>query len=346
MPCTKPMLVSSALAILLAACGGGSGTSVNAGGQAPAPTPSSTPTASPTPTPVASGVPGAWQLVWSDEFTGSAIDTSVWNMVEDCWGGGNEERQCYTARPQNIAVANGNLVITAIEEAWTGDAWPADMKPHVADPDAQKTGSFTSGKLTTQGKLSWRYGKMEMRARLPQGQGVWPAFWMMPRDNVYGTWAASGEIDILETINLGVICADCPAGGENRIYGSLHYGGQWPDNVFSNRRHELPEILNGGYHVFGLIWEEGRFTWTIDGQPYGSREAHEWFTTGSANPNAPFDEEFYLIVNLAIGGRWPEQGGLGGVSSLNFPKRLEVDWIRVYQCEADPGTGKGCAQGN
>ena len=338
----QTMLIHSVMAVLLAACGGGSGSSGSGGGtaQIPLPVPSPTPTASPSPSPATGG---SWQLVWADEFNAASVDETRWNLIEDCWGGGNDERQCYTARPENISLANGHLVITAREESWTGDAWSEERKLVVADPDAQKTQEFTSGKLTTNGKHSWRYGRLERRARLPQGQGSWPAFWIMPEENVYGTWAASGELDILEVVNLGVVCDDCPDGGENRVYGSLHFGGQWPDNVFANRRRESPEILAGGFHVYGVIWEEGRITWTLDGQPYGSMEAAEWYTSASNNPNAPFDEKFHLIVNFAVGGRWPESEGVGGVSRVNFPKSMEIDWIRVYQCDADPETGKGCS---
>lgn len=342
MACGKTTVMLAAIAFVLAACGGGSANGGNTGGIAPPPVPVATSTPTPAPSPQG----GQWRLVWSDEFAAENVDPTRWNLIEDCWGGGNEERQCYTPRRQNVAIENGHLVLTARQEQWTGSALPVDLNAPVDSPSPQTTKSFTSGKLTTQGKFSRRYGRIEMRARLPQGQGVWPAFWMMPEDNVYGRWAASGEIDILETVNLGVVCAQCPAGGENRIYGSLHYGGPWPGNVFSNRNRQAPQLLDGGFHVFGVIWEEGRFTWTLDGEPYGSKTASEWFTSASSNPNAPFDEEFHLIINLAIGGRWPENEGLGGVSTANFPKRMEIDWIRVYQCDAQPTTGKGCSQGN
>ena len=145
-----------------------------------------------------------WQLVWSDEFEGDAVDDSRWSLVTDCWGGGNEERQCYTAAPANSEVADGKLVISALHETASGAAWPEHMRAQMPDPDAQATKPFTSAKLVTKGKASWQYGKIEVRAKLPQGQGVWPAIWMLPEEDAYGTWAASGEIDILEAVNLGV----------------------------------------------------------------------------------------------------------------------------------------------
>lgn len=295
------------------------------------------------PTPAASIAPqGNWQLVWADEFDGSALDTARWNPLEDCWGGGNEERQCYTARPDNLTVENGALVITAREEEFTGPAWPASFGPSGTDPSQQATKPFTSAKLTTQGLHSWTYGRFEMRARLPQGQGVWPAFWMLPEGSDYGPWAASGEIDILEAVNLGVECDECEAGGENSILGTLHFGGRWPDNDYRSREVSMPQVLDDEFHTYGVIWEQGRFTWTFDGEPFATAQSSDWFTTATTDPNAPFDRPFHLIVNLAIGGGLPEGRGLGGVSNADFPKRMEVDWIRVWQCDADAATGQGC----
>ncbi|RJY09869.1 glycoside hydrolase family 16 protein [Aurantiacibacter aquimixticola] len=283
---------------------------------------------------------GEWQLVWQDEFTGDTLDPA-WNRIEDCWGGGNDERQCYTGRAANIALENGVLVLTARQESYTGDAWPDHMKPGRDDPDAQKTQDFTSGKLTTEGNRSWTYGRFEIRARLPQGQGVWPAFWMLPEDSGEG-WPVSGEIDILEAVNLGVECEECEAGGENSVLGTLHYGARPSGNEYTNRKISYPAVLDDQFHTFGVIWEEGRFTWTLDGEPYGTLTAEDWWTSASNDPNAPFDHPFHLILNLAIGGNWPENTSLRGVSTEGFPKQLEVDWVRVWQCDADPATGRGC----
>jgi beta-glucanase (GH16 family) len=285
---------------------------------------------------------GNWQLVWQDEFEGDALDTNVWNRIADCWGGGNEERQCYTARAENIALDNGRLVITAREEEFAGRAFPETGGPADGDPDARATRSFTSGKLTTQGNASWLYGRFEIRARLPQGQGVWPAFWMLPEPNDYGGWAASGEIDILETVNLGVECEECEEGGENTILGTLHFGGPWPDNAMHSTEVSRPAVLDGEFHTYGVIWERGRFSWTFDGEVFATAEANDWFTTASDQTIAPFDRPFHLIVNLAIGGGLPERRAMGGVSSDDFPKRMEIDWIRIWQCDADPATGRGC----
>lgn len=286
--------------------------------------------------------PEGWQLVWSDEFEGTAIDRSKWDFDLDCWAGGNDERQCYTDRERNAAIEDGRLVITALREEMTGSAWPFHMRATRRDPSEQKTQPFTSARLVTRGHAAWRYAKIEVRARLPQGQGVWPAIWMMPEDDVYGGWPRSGEIDILETVNLGVECDDCEAGGENSIVGTLHFGDHPPANQMASSIYSYPAVLDGGFHTFGIIWREGSFAWTIDGEVYATKTADDWFTAASDDPNAPFDERFHLILNLAIGGRWPEGANLGGYSEEGFPKRMEVEWVRVWQCADDPETGQGC----
>lgn len=294
---------------------------------------------------VMSGTAGAWRLVWADEFTGTSLDTARWRAVDDCWGGGNEERQCYTPRAENVAVESGMLVLTARSEEWTGPAWPATFGPAGTDPAERRTKPFTSGKITSEGRFSRTYGRFEMRARFPQGQGVWPAFWMLPERSVYGGWAASGEIDILEVINPGVLCDACEPGGEKSIYGTLHFGGRWPDNAQFSQEHAFPGLIDGEFHTYGVIWEAGRFSWTVDGEIYAIAESDDWYSTENSGENAPFDQDFHIILNLAIGGAWPERNALGGVSEEGFPKRMEVDWVRVWECAADPTTGQGCTEG-
>ncbi|MBB3763594.1 glycoside hydrolase family 16 protein [Sphingomicrobium lutaoense] len=279
-----------------------------------------------------------WSLVWADEFDDSRIDTHKWDFDRDCWGGGNEERQCYTDSPRNAFIEDGKLVIMARREEASGPAWPPHLRAAQDDPDRVAHKPFTSARLVTRGKAAWRYGKVEVRAKLPQGQGTWPAIWMLPEDGNYGGWAASGEIDILEAVNLGVACAQCPSGREDRILGTLHYGGQWPDNEHVSTEVHRPEVLEG-FHTFGIVWRPGRFDWTFDGKVFASREADEWWTSASENAEAPFDRPFHLILNLAIGGKLSEERGIGGVDESGYPKWMEVDWVRVWQCDP-PG---GCA---
>lgn len=277
-----------------------------------------------------------WTMVWSDEFDGPKLDKKKWGFDADCWGGGNEEQQCYRDGSRNAAIENGALVITARREQATGAAWPLHMRGSVQWPNAVATKPFTSARLTTKGKAAWRYGKFEIRARLPQGQGTWPAIWMLPEKDRYGSWAASGEIDILEAVNLGVACAKCPGGRENTILGTLHFGARWPNNLHKGEEVPFPEVLDDGFHTYSLEWFPDRMVWKVDGRVYAERVASEWSTTGSKAPGAPFDQPFHLILNLAIGGKLAETRGLGGVALDGYPKRMEVDWVRVWQ---KPGAG-------
>lgn len=273
-----------------------------------------------------------WQLVWSDEFEGTEIDPSKWDFDIDCWGGGNEERQCY--RRENASIEDGKLIITARREEATGAAWPLHMRSNRDMRDATKTQPFTSARLVTRGKASWRYGKIEVRAKLPQGQGAWPAIWMLPEENAYGGWAASGEIDILEVINLGAECPECPGGRENDMLGTLHFGGPPPANEMASSRVTMPGSIDD-FHTFGLVWSEGEFVWTVDGLSYARKIAKDWHSSASDDPIAPFDQAFHLLLNFAVGGRWPESENEGGYSAEGFPKRMEVDWVRVWQCAPD-----------
>ncbi|WP_421838102.1 glycoside hydrolase family 16 protein [Novosphingobium sp.] len=271
-----------------------------------------------------------WQLVWSDEFTGAAIDSAKWSFDVDCWGGGNNERQCYTDHKDNARIVDGALVITALHERVSGPALPAGQRANPAKPGDLVTRDYTSARLTTRGKAAWRYGRIEVRASLPQGQGTWPAIWMLPEANTYGPWAASGEIDILEAVNLGVPCKACEGGKEDTILGTLHFGKPWPGNTHKGDEVHKPAVLEG-FHTYAIAWEPDRITWQIDGETYAVRKRSEWFTSGSATPGAPFDQPFHLILNLAFGGGLAESRGSKGVSNSNFPKRFLIDWVRVWQ---------------
>ena len=145
-----------------------------------------------------------WQLVWSDEFDGSSIDANKWTHEVNCSGGGNNEEQCYTNDAANSFIADGMLNIVALP----------------APEGAEKP--YTSARLNTKDNQSWTYGRFEMRAKLPAGQGAWPAFWMLPTDEVYGGWPRSGEIDIIEAVNLKAGTNE--GGSEANVYGTLHYG--------------------------------------------------------------------------------------------------------------------------
>ncbi|MEK0316487.1 carbohydrate binding domain-containing protein [Cohnella sp. 56] len=251
-----------------------------------------------------------WSMIWNDEFDGTDIDASKWNFVEGGGGFGNEELQRYTNRSENARVEDGNLIIEARKEIGGGEP-------------------YSSAKLTTQGKGDWTYGKIEVRAKLPDGKGMWPAIWMMPSDDsLYGNWPSSGEIDIMEML-----------GHEpNKVYGTLHFGNP---HAQSQQAYTLPagQSFADDYHVFTLEWEPGEIRHYVDGIPFS--RMNDWYAKvdGQASEYtypAPFDRDFFLQLNLAVGGSWP--GNPDG--AVEFPKRMAVDYVRVYQLDGpyrEPG---------
>ena len=292
-----------------------------------------------------------WGLVWSDEFDGTAINSQNWTHEVNCDGGGNQEKQCYTDSADNSYLADGMLNIVALP-AEEGAALP-----------------YTSARMITRYKAGFKYGRVEMRAKVPAGQGSWPAFWMMPTDEEYGEWPRSGEIDIFESVNLGV--SDAEGNVESNVHGTLHYGKSWPDNSSSGKSYSLADGANpaDGFHTYALEWQEGEIRWYMDGYLYATQRqssvrynskdeavglAHKgWFTeyyeqvSGELKTfwdTAPFDKEFYLILNFAVGGSWPENVNELGVDATAFhaDNKFEVDYVRVYECLSNPETGKGC----
>jgi beta-glucanase (GH16 family) len=274
------------------------------------------------------GSADGYRLVWSDEFNGSAIDRTKWDFDVDCAGGGNDERQCYTARPVNAAVRNGVLAITARRERFSGRATMASQSNSA--PTKLATKEFTSARLVTRGKASWRYGRIEVRARLPLGQGSWPAIWMLPEEWKYGPWPLSGEIDIMEAVNLGTPCAKCRGGRENHVLGTIHFGARPPGNKFLSTETELDARIDG-FHTYRVDWTPEAIDWFVDGRHFARRIVGEWSTPASRERHAPFDRPFHLILNLAIGGHLPEERNLKGISRKGFPRTMEVDWVRVWQ---------------
>lgn len=298
---------------------------------------------------VVAPVDGAdWQLVWSDEFEGTELDRTKWIPEESCWGGGNDERQCYTDRPENISVEGGLLLLKARKEEWTGP----DRPPEIAEnPNPRRTKQYTSGKVRTRGLHAWQYGRIEMRAKVPAGQGTWPAFWMMPADDHYGRWPLSGEIDILEAVNIGAECRDVPGCesniGENRTVSAVHFGDYSPDNDHVAQRTPLPSgaLPSDDFHVYSVEWGEGLIRFLVDDRVHFTVTPDDWFTASAlaeGNPNAPFDKPFYVMMNLAVGGAWPEREHEKGLAESSIPAQFAIDWVRVYQCASDPETGRAC----
>ena len=288
-----------------------------------------------------------WNLVWNDEFNGTSIDQAKWSHEVNCDGGGNNEKQCYTASSDNSFVQNGLLTIVAKPE--TGQPLP-----------------YSSARLISKNKGDWTYGRFEIRAKAPSGQGSWPAIWMLPTDYIYGGWPHSGEIDIFEAVNLGVPLNDGTGAVESNVHGTIHYGQSWPNNDNSGRSYALPEDANPAddFHIYALEWEEGELRWYVDGVLYETQRkstvsydangtanglSHRgWYTEQSGETlwnNAPFDERFHLLLNFAVGGAWPEAVNQGGVdaSAFSAANRFEVDYVRVYECSTSPSNGHGCA---
>lgn len=242
-----------------------------------------------------------WSLEWQDNFNGNSIDKSKWNFVTGGGGFGNNELETYTNQPQNARVEDGHLVIQAHKDA---------------------NGNYTSAKLTTQNKGDWTYGRYVIRAKLPQGQGMWPAIWMMPSDyNLYTGWPACGEIDIMELLG----------NDPSTVYGTLHYGLPW---THTGTSYTLPNnaSFSNSYHTFTLDWEPGEMRWYVDGVLY--QKQNNWFSqdANAAAPftyPAPFDRNFYLQLNLAVGGNWPGNPD----STTKFPQQMDVDYVKVYKLD-------------
>jgi beta-glucanase (GH16 family) len=250
---------------------------------------------------------GAWQLTWSDEFNGNSIDTNKWSFDSGAGnnGWGNNELEYYTAQPQNIYVSNGFLHIVARRESYHGSR-------------------YTSAKIRTRGRFNQKYGRFEFRARLPQGKGYWPAFWLMPEDAAYGAWAASGEIDVME--NKGA--------NPSNVLGTIHFGGTFPRNTFS---HGPPYKFPAGdsvtnFHLYAVEWTSHAIRWYVDDHLYETQTA--WWSSGGPDGAAvhppypaPFNQPFFVIMNLAVGGNF--DGNPDGTTV--FPGEIQVDYVRVYQ---------------
>lgn len=253
--------------------------------------------------PAAAMAEDGWTLVWSDEFDGDRIDRAKWGFDNDCWGGGNDEHQCYTKSARNAGIEDGKLVITARHERVTGPALPPHLRRTSATPEAEATRDFSSARLTTRGKASWLFGRIEVRAKLPQGQGTWPAIWML---GIGGVWPDDGEIDIMEHTG----------SQPTRVLGTVHTAAQLNNGSFTT----VPTACTA-FHDYQLLWTADEIAIGVDGVVYFR------FRNPRTDRRAwPFDAPQYLILNIAIGGT------LGGaVDDRIFPVTMEVDHVRVWQ---------------
>lgn len=237
----------------------------------------------------------AYQLVWSDEFnTDGNPDTTKWSYEVGGTGWGNNELQYYTnARPENARVNGGNLVIETRKESFGGK-------------------NYTSARLVTKGKAQWTHGKFEIRAKLPKGRGTWPAIWTLAATSPL-IWPDDGELDIMEEVGYD----------PNVIHGTAHsklYNGA---NGKQKGGSVLIKDAQDSFHVYSMEWTESSVTWSVDGNFY--------FVYNNPNTGTdawPFLKNFFLILNIAIGGNW---GGVQGVDDSIFPQSMLIDYVRVYQ---------------
>ncbi len=265
---------------------------------APAATPTATPAPTsppiPTPPPIPIAAEAGWQLVWQDEFEGAAIDRSNWTFDLGGGGWGNGEAQMYTDRPENARLENGLLVIEARKE-----------------PNETGGFKFTSARLKTQGLQEFQYGRIEARLQVPAGAGTWPAFWMLGSNFSTVGWPDCGEIDIMEYV-----------GREpNMIMGTLH-GPGFSGALGLTARSLQDEEIADAFHTYAVEWSAEQIRWFFDGKAY-----HTLTRADVGTDRWVFDQPFFMILNLAVGGT------LGGLISPDtpFPANVYVDFVRVYQ---------------
>ena len=237
--------------------------------------------------------PPDWRLVWHDEFDGPAVDLTKWVWETGGGGWGNNELEFYTARPENAHIDNGNLVIEARQEAYGGR-------------------QYTSARLKTEGLGAWKYGRIEARIRIPRGQGLWPAFWMLGDNIGQVGWPTCGEIDIMENIGRE------PARVHGTVHGPGYSGAQGVSAAY--------DLVGGGafadnYHLYAVEWQPAGIIWSVDSAVYAT------VTRSDVSGAWVFDHPFFIILNVAVGGYWP--GSPDGTTV--FPQTMLVDYVRVYQ---------------
>jgi beta-glucanase (GH16 family) len=239
------------------------------------------------------------KLVWADEFdSGATPDSAKWVMETGGGGWGNNELQSYTGRPENVSIRGGMLVIRAVAEPYTG-----------TDGIAR---NYTSARLKTAGKFAQKYGRFEARIKIPHGQGIWPAFWMLGENIATAKWPHCGEIDIMENIGRE------PA----VVHGTLHGPGYSGDKAIG-AAYSLPTgRFADDFHVYAVEWEENQIRWYVDGKLYQARTPQDL----PKDARWAFDQPFFLLLNLAVGGNWPGSPD----ASTSFPQEMLVDYVRVY----------------
>lgn len=243
-----------------------------------------------------------YTLKWADEFDGDSLNRDDWNVELHEPGWVNAEWQQYVDSKENIQVKDGNLLIQPVKTV-----------------DESGKATYTSGRVNTQGKQDFKYGLFEAKVKVPTGMGYLPAFWMMPTDeDLYGQWPRCGEIDIMEIMGQDT----------KKAMGTIHYG-----NPHGQKQGEY--VLKNGdfssqWHTFSVEWEPGKIVWYVDGIKF--HEANDWYSTtegqGTVAYPAPFDQKFYMILNLAIGGSWV---GYPDETTTYEDQSFVIDYVRAYQ---------------
>lgn len=289
-----------------------------------------------------------WQLVWSDDFDSDQLDTTKWNYEFGCDISGDNVQNCYSDSAENTYVTDSNLHLIATKQ-------PEDsFKP------------YNSARVTTKNTVDWKYGRFEIRAKFPYGEGAWATISLVPTDEEYGEGLSSGQINIAEALNLKV--DDGEGNLESRINGSLHYGGELTGFETSGQQFAPSDEVNPAddFHTYAVEWQEGEIRWYVDGYLFATQRASElvydaegspvkllhpgWFAeyidpeTGELATfynNAPFDQYFHLTMDLSVGG--PE-GANTSVDETAFAEgqSFVIDYVRVYKCATGPGNGSGC----
>jgi beta-glucanase (GH16 family) len=247
--------------------------------------------------------PKVWKLIWSDEFNrpdGSGVDPAKWLLETGGSGWGNHELETYTNRLQNAHIENGALVIRALQETYRGTD--------------NITRNYTSARLKTKGKFTFTYGRIEARLRIPSGQGLWPAFWMLGANIDRVGWPMCGEVDIMENIGRE------PAMVHGTIHGPGYSGGNGLGASYS--------LTNGrrfadDFHIFAVEWAPNVIRFYVDGLLYKTRTPADL----PSSTNWVFDHPFFILLNVAVGGTWPGNPD----STTVFPQTMTIDYVRVYR---------------
>jgi len=237
-----------------------------------------------------------WTTFWTDEFDGNVLDPNAWTYEtgNGDWGWGNNELQYYREGNNNTTLNDGKLIIEAKKESFGSQ-------------------EYTSARIITKDKIEFMHGRVDIRAKLPEGQGIWPALWMLGANINQAGWPACGEIDIMELV-----------GHEpGTVHSTIHYGSSNSDHQYTGKDKSLPggEKFSEKFHVFSLLWQNNSMTFLMDDEEVVSYNASQ------INGNYPFNQPFFFIFNIAVGGNWPGEPN----ASTVFPQQMVIDYIRVFQ---------------